>query len=100
MGSNIAGTDVIVGTEYIREGEMERFMRRLDEQYSRTPVFDAERIPRGKHMHIGDGVWLRRCRECDDYIKTYGAIDYIREFAEHEADHGLIVPGYNQALLP
>lgn len=96
LGTNIAGENVILGADYARDRE--KFIDETATRFKNTPVFDADVIPRGRTVHIGDGVWLKRCPSCDDYGLTYGT-PYIMEIAKHIADHGNVVPGYNTPLL-
>lgn len=72
---------------------------RVIDTHAKTPVWDAEDIPRGRQMHLGKGVWLRRCAGCDDYMLSYGSSGYYYEFAQHEASHGLDVVGYNVPMM-
>lgn len=65
----------------------------------RTPTIEADDVPRGAYMHLGGGLWLKRCRSCDDYMLSYGTVGYWLPFAEHEYAHGLDVVGYNVAML-
>ncbi len=76
------------------------FLRSIEQRYRTTPVFDPNTIPRGYRAHIGGGIWMRRCRECDDYALTYGSVVYIWQLANHEAEHNIDVPGHNVPLLP
>lgn len=95
---NILGEGFIAGARYVKD--IDAFIAKNEARYINTPVFAQEIIPQGRYAHIGDGVFFRRCSACDDFILTYGTVSYIREFAEHEASHGLDVPGYNVPLLP
>lgn len=98
-GVNIAGDGVTLGAEYVRDRKAFIYKNRM--HYANTPVTPPDNVPRGQYRHIGGGLWLKRCRECDDYIVSYGAVQYYREFAEHEhKTHGLDVVGYNVAMLP
>jgi len=72
---------------------------RITSRYAETPVFDPDVVPRGRYAHIGGGIWLRRCRECDDYVRSYGSVAYLYPFARHEASHGVDVAGYNTPML-
>lgn len=95
-GENLRGDGVISGAEYAGQKVIDDALT----LYAKTPVLAEELVHRGEYRHIGDGVWMKRCRECRAYIKTYGTIMHNHDFAEHEAGHGLEVPGYNVALLP
>lgn len=95
---NIIGEGSIAGARYVKD--VDAFVAKNKERYAETPVFPADIIPQGRYAHIGEGVFLRRCSACDDFILTYGTVAYIREFAEHEAGHGLDVVGYNVPMLP
>lgn len=77
--------------------------RRNTDAYGDTPTYDADTIPGGRCAHIGGGVFLKRCRRCDDYMLTYGGPPYVRPFAEHEATHPELlgtIPGHDLAILP
>lgn len=97
MGENIAGQGVILGAQYVRD--FDAFVTKNAAQYSRTPTFPIDEIPRGSRRHLGGGIWLARCRECDNYVLTYGTA-WCYEFGKHERDHGLDVVGINVAILP
>lgn len=57
-------------------------------RYAATPVWDV--IPRGWVAHIGGGIFLHRCRECDDYVRSYGAVLFIRALDIHQREaHGI-----------
>lgn len=86
----------IAGAEYAGPA----YIDEVKSRYARTPVIAEELIHRGEYMHTGDGIWLHRCAGCNNFARTYGTVGYLREFAEHEASHGIDVPGYNVALLP
>lgn len=94
------GTDLfdgrIAGAEYAGPS----YINEVKDRYARTPTIEDDLVHRGEYMHTGDGIWLHRCAGCNNFIRTYGIVGYLREFAEHEASHGLDVPGYNEALLP
>jgi hypothetical protein len=92
-GENLLG-DRITGAEY-NPAVIEAV--RIAHAY--TPVTPEPLVHRGETRHIGEGVWMRRCRECGAHVKSYGVIAVIPEMAEHEAGHGLQVPGWNQPLL-
>ena len=85
----------IAGAEYARPS----YIDEVKSRYARTPTIAEELIHRGEYMHTGDGVWLHRCAGCNSFVRTYGTVGYLREFAEHEASHGLDVPGYNVPLF-
>ena len=69
----------------------ERNAARAEAMYQATPVFGPDDVPRGRTAHIGGGVFLSRCPDCDDYVRTFGAVLFIAEFA-----HGI----RQEALLP
>lgn len=89
---NINGEGVIIG-KLVHKG------RSVVEQYARTPVYPMDSVPRGRQVHVGEGVWVRRCAACDDYTLSYGSLGYDYELAVHEDAHGLDVPGYNVPLM-
>jgi len=66
--------------------------------FANTPVFrDA---PRGQMVHIGNGIWRVRCRECAEHVDSYGAAPRYATIGHHEAnEHELSVPGINAGLL-
>lgn len=75
------------------------FLRSIEQRHRKTPVFDPNEVPRAYRAHIGGGIWIKRCRYCDDYALTYGSLVYIWQLAQHEATHGEDVPGYNTPLM-
>jgi hypothetical protein len=97
IGNNIAGADIL-GAKYVRD--LDEFFQKNEAKYQETPVFSEDIIPRGASAHIGEGIFLTRCTECDDYALTYGMLGYIYELAQHKTAHGLTdVPGLHVALL-
>lgn len=70
----------------------------------RPPVHARADIPNGWQAHVGDDVWLKRCRAegcAVTWESPHGAFPlFILEHAEHEASHGIPVPGYNVGILP
>lgn len=98
-GVNLAGEGVILGTTYLDPDEAEEFIERCATLYAKTPVFAAADVPRGQYIHVGEGVWLKRCRGCDDYVMTYGTILFTPVIGEHERTHELDVVGINIPLL-
>jgi hypothetical protein len=97
LGHNIAGEGVILGAEFVKGKDA--FLDKNKARYADTPVFDPDIIPSGRYVHIGDGVWLRRCSDCEDFTLSYGSIIYLREHAQHELTHGGNVLGANVPLL-
>lgn len=98
MAVNLAGENVILGAEYVQDREV--FIAKTEDTYKLTPVFNADEIPQGRYGHIGSGVWLKRCSCCPDYVLTYGTVAFNHVIAKHEANHNLVVPGWNAPLLP
>lgn len=76
----------------------DHFMSKTEaaEFYAETPIFELEEIGPGVGAHIGDGVFLYRCRNCDDYYLSYGPTPRYWNIGPHERQtHGLDVPGLN-----
>lgn len=96
-GENIKPAGMILGAQYVRD--VEAFVEENRKRYERSPVIAADDIPRGHRCHVGNGVWLARCRECDDYALTYGTA-WCYEFGMHEYEHGLDVVGITIGMLP
>lgn len=94
LGNDIAGR--VLGFAGVVTAER---IQRVTSRYTATPSFEPGAIPRGAYAHIGGGVWLRRCRDCDDYVRSYGSVGYLYEFARHEASHGLEVVGFNAPMM-
>lgn len=88
------GNDLLDGRKLQPENERAaRFRHSQPEDYSHNP--DA--VPRGRGGHIGDGVWLQRCGQCDDYALSYGSLPYSNYVRGHERTvHGTLPV----ALLP
>jgi hypothetical protein len=63
-----------------------------------------EDIPNGRQARTHEGVWVRKCRAqgCPvEWESDNGPFPlFILSQAEHEASHGIDVPGYNVGLLP
>lgn len=75
----------------------ERNAARAAIAYQATPVFDPDSIPPGQTWHIGGGVFLSRCPTCDDYVRSYGSVQFLPDFADHQLRaHGI----RQEALLP
>lgn len=85
----------IAGAEYAGPS----YIDEVKSRYARTPTIAENLIHRGEYMHTGNGIWLHRCAGCNSFIRTYGTVGYRLEFAEHEASHGLDVPGYNVPMF-
>jgi hypothetical protein len=96
FGNNFAGEGVILGAGYVQN--QEEFIAKNAEKYAETPVFDINIVPRGFHVHVGNGVWMKRCNDCNDYMLSYGT-PFIMDFARHEASHGRKVAGVNVPLF-
>lgn len=62
-----------------------------------TPSYAPDDIPRGRLVHTGNGVWMQRCHQCDDYVYCYGPLSYIHEMVTHEREQHGIERG---AMLP
>jgi hypothetical protein len=80
----------------------DRFMTKevAAQVYSETPVWELEQIGPGMSCHIGDGIFLTRCRSCDDFHLAYGAAPRHGTIGMHEVKvHGLDVPGLNSAFM-
>jgi hypothetical protein len=70
-------------------------------KYAGTPAWLPERVPPGRCAHIGRGVWLTRCHECDYSVAHYGCIPFYATVGPHEVEmHGAQVPGINVGMLP
>ena len=75
----------------------ERNAARAASTYQATPVFEPASIPRGQTWHVGGGVFLSRCPDCDDYVRCHGSVQFLPDFADHQfRAHGI----RQQALLP
>lgn len=103
MGQNIAGHNVILGFGYIKVEALAQRIEENEEKFSKTPVFPADIVPRGRQLHIGNGIWMHRCAGCDDYTLSYGSFGYLSEHANHEATHEDVlaagIVGYNVGIL-
>lgn len=92
------GLDLLDGAIYgAAPGQATEAAARSAQRYRRTPVFAPEDVPRGRHVHVGEGVWLRRCAHCDAYVRSYGAILCIPAFdahlrEAHNVDLGPLLP--------
>jgi hypothetical protein len=103
MSKNIAGEGVILGFGFSKPEELAYRIEANAERFHATPVFDAGVVPRGRRLHIGEGVWMHRCAGCDDFTLSYGNVGYLVEHAEHEASHAEVlaagIAGYNVGIL-
>jgi hypothetical protein len=95
-GVNVFGEGVIAGLDHVKDRDA--YIVEMEDRFAATPVFPQDIIPRGRQAHIGDGVWLKRCQACDDFMLTYGTA-FIMKFALHEREHGVDVVGVNVPLL-
>lgn len=89
-GPAAVGFDLLRGTIYGAEHVDEKVHAiKMSGRFMRTPVHSE--VPRGRHLHIGDGIFLFRCPECDAYVRSYGGILVIPAFDQHlEQEHGII----------
>lgn len=82
------GRDLTVASEHDAQ-----LSARAQVRFAKTPVFKRSDIPRGRSAHIGGGVFLRRCRECNDFVLTFGH-PYCSPIEDHEsAKHGIMYGG-------
>lgn len=66
--------------------------------YSRTPIWTPRR---GLCVHIGGGVFVTVCGECDHAMRSLGGVPRYATVGAHEvAEHGALVPGINVGMLP
>lgn len=72
------------------------------EQFAITPVmFPIFNISGGSSRHVGDGIWVARCRSCNKAMTYYGAQSRHSTIGDHEVEmHDDEVAGINVAMLP
>lgn len=72
------------------------------EQYAITPImFPVFTISGGSSRHVGDGIWVARCRSCNKAMTYYGAQGRHSTIGDHEVEeHNDEVAGINVAMLP
>lgn len=67
-------------------------------RYADTPTWEPRR---GMSVHIGGGVFVTVCAECDRAVRHIGAVPRYATVGQHEVtDHGMQVPGINVGMLP
>lgn len=84
------GTDLLDGAVYgaAHQPDEVEYASEVALRFDCTPVYPE--VPRGKYLHIGEGVFLRRCPECDAFVRSYAGIVYIPAFDQHLRDeHGI-----------
>lgn len=69
----------------------------LEADEHNTPSLKENDIPRGRMVHTGGGIWLKRCSECDDFVRVYGMLMFVHEMSQHER---LVHSIEQTALLP
>lgn len=64
-------------------------------RFAGTPVYHE--VPQGRTLHVGGGIFLRRCPRCPAFVRSYGGIlhvpildRHLRE--EHEIETGPLLP--------
>lgn len=72
------------------------------EQFAITPImFPIFNISGGGSRHVGDGIWVARCRSCNKAMTYYGAQARNSTIGDHEVEaHNDEVAGINIAMLP
>lgn len=75
------------------------------DKYRKTPAWDAENIRENRDRaqgsyHIGNGVWLAVCPECDAETQTHGNVMIWNGIGQHRVDeHGHAIPGLSVGIL-
>lgn len=59
--------------------------RDLLDHHANAPV--VAEVQRGEEGHIGGGVFLRRCTDCDDYTLTAGPSIWTTDMQKHLLRH-------------
>lgn len=97
-GMNINGEGFISGAKFVEDKKA--FIEETRKRYKKTPVIDMDKVPNGKQMHIGEGIWLKRCPECDIFELIYGGLSFVYTLDMHTYKaHKVDVVGINVAML-
>lgn len=82
-----------------REAELAEEAR---EEFSITPVMlPVFTTSGGSARHVGEGIWMVRCRSCNKAMTYYGVQSRHSTIGEHEVEeHDDEVAGINVAMLP
>lgn len=66
---------------------------KIADRYRDTPIHDRRFISAGEqHVHLGQGVWGRRCPDCTRLFVTSGAIAHDPAYIDHiTSEHGVTV---------
>lgn len=92
-GNNIAGEFTIGNAANERRARLDHIAR------PDQPSYEADIVPNGRAAHVGGGVWLARCLECDDYTLTWGHLGWNYDLAMHTRAHGVDVVGVNVGMM-
>lgn len=77
---------------------LEGWNRPVADRYRNTPMW----VPRrGLSVHVGGGMFVSVCAECDHAVRHIGPVPRYATTGSHEVDaHGAQVPGINVGMLP
>ena len=93
--SPINSTDLLNGEIYNAAGRA-----RAAERYANTPTYGPETLNgaltkcpeklRGRHVHMGGGVWVAFCSECDAHLRSWDSVLLMHPMIDHLWDeHGI-----------
>lgn len=69
-------------------------------KYELTPTYLPLFVGSGNMCHIGNGVWMTRCKHCTHALTHYGVMQRFATTGPHEVEvHDGIVPGINVGIL-
>lgn len=91
----INSTDLLAGEIY-NESNREH----AQNMFASTPSYGAEILNpilaetpeklRNRRLHLGDGVWVAFCSECDAHVRSWGSVLLVRPLTDHLwEDHGV-----------
>lgn len=71
------------------------------EKFHSTPTHLPIFVPTGRIAHVGNGVWLTRCKHCNHAVTHYGVMQRYATTGNHEVTvHDGQVAGINVGMLP